>query len=316
MTDMTTYMSDWNVAAREYEDRKRHIKSCMGCTWCAGAVPAAEAVAPVLSRETVTAKWDNSPLVAAAATGDVDWVKELLTDSTDVNEFSSAWEYSPLIVAAQKGHVEIVRLLLQTGVCDLAKKHMEYISALDSALHGYCNLDGCEEEFVPEIRAMIIRAHMETADRIDLDTLLHIEASGAVVPEHIKAFRSGMGARLTGRAATYLKAEPGKLNLNDPPASKMTAVILAAGNAARRIAAEKAAADAAAAGAIKLKKKSGTTASYAPRAESAAAAATAAGCYDDDEDADCHPMRRRKAAVQYDPTLDDCYGKMSRRFNF
>lgn len=323
MTDLVTYMSDWAVAEREYETRERHMKSCMGCTWCVGVAPSAPgALAPApISRDAAIAKWDECPLVAAAATGDVDWVKELLAESPDVNEFSSAYEYSPLIVAAQKGHVEVVRLLLQTGVCDLTKKHMEYINALDSALNGYCNLEGCEDEFTPEIRAMIIRAHVETADRIDLDTLLHIEASGAVAPEQIKAFRSGMGARMT---KVYSKAQPGKLNLNDPPAAKMPAVRVAAESAARRIQGEREAAAvraaAIAAGGSTRKKKSGgdAAAASAPRWGTVTGGAGATERFegdDDDDDADRHPMFRRKTAA-YDPMLDDSYGKMSRRYNF
>ncbi len=41
--DIATYMSDWNVAEREYEARERHMQSCKGCTWCVGAAPAAAA---------------------------------------------------------------------------------------------------------------------------------------------------------------------------------------------------------------------------------------------------------------------------------
>ncbi len=317
MTDLGSYWTDWAVAEREHETRQLHTKSCKGCTWCVGAAPAAEpAAAPALSREAATDRWDGSPLVAAAATGDVDWVKELLAEGADVNEFSpGSYEYSSLIVAAQKGHVEIVRLLLQTGVCDLTKKHMEYINALDSALHGYCNLEGCEDEFTPEIRAMLIRAHVETADRIKLDMLLHIEASGAVMPEQIKAFRFGMGVR---NKSVYSKAKPGKLNLNDPPAAKMQMVIAAANHAARRIAAEKAAADAAAAIAAgkaeKIKKPSGPSG-----APSRVNAFGGAGCSSEriegDDDESEHPMFKKKVTA-YDPMLDDSYGKMSRRFNF
>lgn len=314
MTDLVTYMSEWNVAEREHESRLRHMEKRTGATGCVDAAPDAEP-AP-LNRASATAVWDDSSLVAASAMGDVEWVNELLAEGADVNEFSSgSYEYSPLIVAAQKGHVEIVRILLQTGACDLTKKHMEYISALDSALHGYCNLEGCEDEFSPEIRAMIIRAHMETADRIDLNTLLHIEASGAVVPEHIRAFRSGLGARMT---KVYSKKLPGKLNLGNPPAAKMPSIIFAAENAARRIMAEKAAAEAVAAGkALKMKKIAGP--SVAPARYDVVVVRAGAGDRadaDDEDDAERHPMLRRKTVDAYDPSLDDKYGKMSRSFKF
>jgi hypothetical protein len=320
MTDYAMYWSDWAVAEREAEILARHKETCMGCTWCVGVAPAAVAAAPApVSRAAAVAKWDDCPLVAAAATGDVAWMKELLAAGADVNEYSSPNEYSPLIVAAQKGHAEVVHTLLQTGVCDLTKKHMDgYISALESALHGYNNLEGCEDEFAPEIRAMIIRAHVETADRIDLVTLLHIEASGAVVPEHIKAFRSGMGARM---ARLYSKALPGKLNLSDPPAAKMQAVMTAALAAARRIAAERDAAAVAAAVAagkvVKLKKVAGPSVAPTRFAAAVGGAGGGAGCADEDDedDAERHPMYKRKTAVAaYDPMLDDSYGKMSRRF--
>ena len=295
-----------------------HMKSCAGegCTWCAAArriVAEAAKPAPAITREAAIAKWD-SPLVAAAATGDVDWVKELIAEGTDVNELSpGSFEFMPLIVAAQKGHVEVVRMLLQTGECDLTKKHMNYINALDSALHGYCNLEGCNDEFSPQIRAMIIRAHVETADRIKLDTLLHIEASGAVLPEQIKAFRSGMGAR----NKMYSKAKPGKLDLNDPPAAKMQSVISAARFAARRIAAEKADEDAAAAIAAgkakKIMKSSGPSGVPSRlNAFGGAGCSSSSGVENDDDDGVVAP---KKVAV-YDPMLDDSYGKMSRRFNF
>jgi hypothetical protein len=205
-----------------------------------------------MSRASATAKWDDCPLVAAAATGDVEWVKELLADEdTDVNEFSSAYEYSPLIAAAQLGHTEVVSVLLQTGKCDLMKTHMDgYINALDSALHGYNNFEGCEDEFSPEIRAMIIRAHTETADRIKEETLLHIEASGAVAPEYIKVFRAAGGVRIAPKFSIYSKKVPGQaLNLSDPPAAKMQAIIMAAKRAADSLVARKAAEDAAAAAA-------------------------------------------------------------------
>ncbi len=320
-------MSDWVVAEREYESRERHMKTCKGCTWCVDAPPSTHgALAPApISRGAATAKWDESPLVAAAATGDVDWVKELLAEGADVNKFSSVYEYSPLIVAAQKGHAEIVRLLLQTGACNLTKKHMEYINALDSALNGYCNLEGCEDEFTPEIRGMIIRAHMETADRINEETLLHIEASGAVAPEYIKIFRSPGGVRIAPKYSIYLKKLPGQvLNLSDPPAAKMQAIIMAAKRAADSLAVRQAAADAAAAAAaagIKAQKKKATGPAAAPsRLNIAFGGAGGSGERvegdDDEDDADRHPMFKKKAVTAYDPMLDDSYGKMSRRFNF
>lgn len=321
MTDIGSYWSDWAVAEREHETRERHMKSCKGCTWCVGAAtsaPGALAPAPI-SRGAATAKWDESPLVAAAATGDVDWVKELLAEGTDVNEFSSAYEYSPLIVAAQKGHVEIVRLLLQTGACDLTKKHMEYINALDSALNGYCNLEGCEDEFSPEIRAMIIRAHMETADRISEESLLHIEVSCAVAPEYIKVFRTAGGVRIAPKFSIYSKKLPGQaLNLSDPPAAKMPAIIMAAKRAADSLVARQAAA-AAAAGIKAQKKKAAGPAAAPSRLNAFGGAGGAAERVegdDDEDDADRHPMFKKKTVAAYDPMLDDSYGKMSRRFNF
>lgn len=330
MTDLAAYMSDWHVAEREYEARERHMKTCTGCTWCVGAAPAAEpaAPAPKMSRASALYKWDDSPLVAAAATGDVEWVKELLAaEDVDVNELSSAYEYMPLIAAAQQGHVEVVRILLQTGACDLTKKHMDgYISALDSALYGYNNFEGVEDEFTPEIRAMIIRAHMETADRIKEETLLHIEASGAVVPEYIKVFRTAGGVRIAPKYSIYSKKAPGQeLNLNDPPAAKMQAIIVAAKRAADSLAARKAAADAAAAAAAagvkaeKLKKVAGPSAAPSRLNAWGGAGGGSRERYegdDDEDDADRHPMFRKKAVEAYDPSLDDKYGKMSRRFNF
>jgi hypothetical protein len=248
-------------------------------------------------------------------------VKELLADEdTDVNEFSSAYEYSPLIAAAQLGHTEVVSVLLQTGKCDLMKKHMDgYIGALDSALHGYNNFEGCEDEFSPEIRAMIIRAHTETADRIKEETLLHIEASGAVAPEYIKVFRAAGGVRYAPKFSIYSKKTPGQaLNLNDPPAAKMQAIIMAAKRAADTLVARKAAADAAAAGKVeKLKKAAGPSAAPSRVNAFGGAGGSAERVEEDDEDdADRHPMFRKKTSEAYDPSLDDKYGKMSRRFNF
>lgn len=314
---LTAYMSEWNVMEREHEARLRHKKTCTGCTWCAEeeAATAARAAPPPapLSRAALTERWDNSPLVAAAVTGDIEWVKELLAEGADVNEFSpGSWEYSPLIAAAQKGHVEVVRLLLQTGVCDLTKKHMDYINALDSALNGYCNFDGEDDEFIPEIRSMIIRAYMETADRIKEDTLLQIEATGAVAPEYIKVFRTAGGVRIAPKYSVYMKKLPGQtLNLSDPPAAKMSAIITAAKRAADTIAARKAAA-VAGAGIAKLKKIAGPAAAPS-RLNVCGGAGSSCERYESDDDDD-HPMKKKVDA--YDPMLDDSYGKMSRRFNF
>lgn len=228
-----TYWSEWAVAEREHEARERHAMTCVGCDWCTvPALPTPKAAAAPCGREEAVRSWE-CPLVAAAATGDVAWVKELLASGVDVNEFSPANDYSALIVAAQKGHSDVVRVLLMTGLCDVTKKHMDgYINALDSAMYGYTNLAGFDDEFTPQIRAMIIRAYMETADRITLDTLLQIEAVGAVLPEQIKAFRFGMGIRMV---KMYPKAKPGALNLNDPPAAKMHSIMVAAECARRRI---------------------------------------------------------------------------------
>lgn len=376
------YWAEWNVAERNLEDMKRLDPAA------AVPDPVPVPVPVLLSRADATASWEFSPLVAAAARGDVDWVKELLAEGADVNEFSSGMEFSPLIVAAQKGHTEVVHTLLGTGKCDLSKKHMEYINAIDSALHGYCDLAGFEAEFTPQIqamiiraymetadstadcintetllrplivaaqkghdeivrillmtgvcdlskkhmgvsaidsaldgydaaeftpqiRAMIIRAHMETADRINLDTLLRIEAAGAVLPEFIKAFRSG-GVR----PKAYPKKLPGMLlDLSDPPAAKMPSIICAARHAARCIAAEKDAAAAAAAiaagKALKMKKTSGPSAVPARLSTAVCAAAEPVDRFAD-EDCDERPKR----IEVYNPSLDDKYGKMSRRFNF
>jgi hypothetical protein len=220
-----------------------------------------------------------------------------------------------------------VSVLLQTGKCDLMKKHMDgYISALDSALHGYNNFEGCEDEFSPEIRAMIIRAHTETADRIKEETLLHIEASGAVAPEYIKVFRAAGGVRYAPKFSIYSKKVPGQaLNLSDPPAAKMQAIIMAAKRAADSLVARKAAADAAAAAAaagIKAprKKKAGGPAAEPSRLNlafgGAGGSAERVEGDDDEDDADRHPMFKKKTVAAYDPMLDDSYGKMSRRFNF
>jgi hypothetical protein len=292
MTDQGAYWSDWAVAEREHTARGG-----------AGVAPPA-----VKSRTAATYEWDNCPLVAAAATGDLAWVSELLAAGVDVNEFSSAYEYSALIVAAQKGHAGVVRALLMTAVCDLTKKHMDdYISALDSALNGYTNLEGVEEDFTPEIRAMIVRAHMATADRIDMNTLLRIEAAGAVVPDRITAFRQGGGARI---ARLYSKADSSDMaaHLCDPPAARMRAVIAAAESAARRITAPKVEAG--------PKKKTGSSFSYSPRAEAATVVAERyAADVDEMDDQDLHPSQRRQVA-EFDPSLDTCYGKMGRRMNY
>jgi hypothetical protein len=310
MTDQA-YWDEWNVAERMFEDNKDHKDR----TETPVEKPA-PAPAP-LSREAAIAYWDNSALVAAAATGDAEWLQELLVEGEDVNELSpGSFDYSPLIVAAQKGHAEIVHILLMTGMCDLTKKHMDYISALDSALHGYYDLSGVDAEFTPQIRAMIIRAHVETADRISLNTLLHIEASGAVLPEYIRAFRSGSGVRMT---KAYPKKLAGKLDLSDPPVAKMPAIISAARHAARCIASEKEAADAAAAIAanksLKMKKISGPSAAPS-RLSTSCVAAERAACSDDEDDAGTDKRSLRRKADAYNPSLDDTYGKMSRRFNF
>jgi hypothetical protein len=315
MTDHV-YWDEWSVNERERETIMLHMKTCKGagCTWCAEAeaivaadAPDASDAAAMLSRADAIRKWD-APLTAAAATGDIEWVNELLAKGVDVNDFASPYEFSPLIVAAQKGQAEVVFTLLMTGLCDLKKKHCnDYIGALDSALYGYNNLDGVEAEFTPEIRAMIIRAHMETADRIDIDTLLNIEASGAVVPENIKAFRSG--ARMT---KLYPKALPGRLDLSDPLASQIPMIMSAALGAARRIMAQK---ESAKSTVTKKTQTRGTAVAYAPRAQAQVVKA-ASSEYDDEDDGDHYKPASSYKPAAYDPSLDDGFGKSSRRYKF
>ncbi len=187
---------------------------------------------PVISRKTLVEKWDNNPLVAASYIGDIDWIREQLSLGADVNAFSEKHNYSPLIIASQKNHVNIVRDLLMTGKCDLTKKHMDYISALDSALFGYTNLEGIESAFSPEIQAMIIRAHIDTADRITPETLLHIEISGTVSQERLKAFKNAGGYRLSSK---YPKPLPRYINLADPPESALRSIELARDAAIRKL---------------------------------------------------------------------------------
>jgi hypothetical protein len=306
MADSSSYWDDWAVAEREAMDRAHY-----GAT----AVSAAD-MEPVASEETIRARalyqWDNSPLVAASATGNITWVNELLAAGADVNELSYEYEYLPLIVAAQKGHTEVVKTLLMTAACDLKKKHLNgYINALDSALFGYNNFEGVDDDYKPEIRAMIIRAHMETADRIDLDTLLHIEASCAVTPERIRAFRSNLGTRNT---RLYPKATPGEVDLYDPPPSKVAMILNAAKQAAATIAAQKTAA------AVSKKKRNvGINAACSSRFNTVTTGSPAGGCGygedDETDDRDRHPMFRKRVS-EFDPSLDDTYGKMARRFHY
>ncbi len=310
------YWSDWKQAERDALDtgaRTERDAAKAAVSGGAGASPAAALTNPETNRAAALYKWDECALVAAAAVGDVEWVNELLAAGADVNELSPHYEYMPLIAAAQLGHVEVVRTLLMTAACNLTKKHMDgYISALESALHGYINFEGNEDEFTPEIRAMIIRAHVETADRIDLDTLLHIEASGAVVPELIKSFRLGAGAR---QAKVYSKATAGRVNLNDPPASKMPAILTAAKAAADRIAARLAAPMP-----EKLSRKQRNAGSSV--AFTASYNASLAGpkektfAFEEVRETETHAMRRQRLREQQalEASFSDKYGKMASRF--
>jgi hypothetical protein len=267
-----------------------------------------EPVPEPITRDMLVDKWDRSPLVAAAATGDLAWVQELLSAGEDVNDFSPGYDYSALIVAAQKGFADIVQTLLMTGMCNLTKKHMEYISALDSALFGYTNMEGCMDEFTPEIRGMIIRAFLETADVISEDLQLQIQATGTVELDRFKAFRNVGGRRLV---AKFPKASAGRLNLAPPPESAMSGILLAARSAV-----------------VKLltpvttgpKKKTGGCAVAASRINTAAAEAAVggAGACGDSDDEDDGSARRRKKPTTDDSWMgmDDKYGKMSRRFGF
>jgi hypothetical protein len=264
---------------------------------------------PPVTRETLTAKWDRNPLVAAAATGDLVWLQELLAAGEDVNEFTGAFEYSPLIVAAQLGHVDVVRTLLMTGKCDLTKKHMEYISALDSALFGYMNMEGeYDQQFTPEIRGMIIRAFLETADVISEELQLQIQATGTVEPDRFKAFRNVGGRRL---AAKYPKAAPGRLNLAPPPDAALPGILLAARSAVVKLSTPVV---------TGTKKKTGGAAVAASRINTAAAEVAVGGAgaraADSDDEDDDGSTRRRKKPTTDDSWMDDKYGKMSRRFGF
>ena len=274
------YWSEWAVAERRFED--------MGPV----ADTTTTASQKKTSRSSLIALWDDHELLAAAATGDVEWVRALISDGVDVNEFSSRNDFSPLIVAAQKGHYTTVHALLMTGKCDLGKKHMDgYINALDSALFGYTSLEGFEDEFTPDIRSAIIRAHVDTADKIPPTMILQIEATAAVSQDRLKAFRTPSGIRLS-----RMHPKPLRINLDDPPKTALVSIQMAAENAIRRLMAPEI---------TVTKKKSGSGSAYAPRSESAVATdnklyeiedgaeAPVGGHYDDD----------------MDPTMDHSYGK-------
>jgi hypothetical protein len=102
--------------------------------------------------------------------------------------------------------------------------------------------------------------------------------------------------------------------------AKTQAILTAALSAARRIKAESDAAAAAAAVAAgkaeKLKKVAGPSGAPSRLNVYGGAGGAAVEYEGDEDDADRHPMYRKKTAPAYDPMLDDSYGKMSRRFNF
>lgn len=296
------YWSDWATADR---DAAMAVVDEPITAVCGGAGDR-PGIKPETNRAAALDRWDNCPLVAAAAVGDNEWVKELLAEGADVNELSSDYEFMPLIVAAQQGHTEVVRTLLMTAACNLTKKHMNgYISALDSALHGYTNFDGAEDEFTPEIRAMIIRAYVETADRIDLNLLLHIEASAAVTTEQIKAFRSGAGVR---QSRIYSKATAGNVNLNDPPASKMAAILYAAKTAADRLEVLKSSAP------VSRKKRNAGSAVFCASYNASVAPPEERIVFAEEHEPETHAMRRQRLREQkaLEASLSDKYGKMSR----
>ncbi len=313
MMAFNEYWSDWKQSERDALDAAARTAAAVCGGAGAAAKPAATLAKPETNRAAALYKWDDCALVAAAAVGDVEWVNELLAAGADVNELSRHYEYMPLIAAAQLGHVEVVRTLLMTAACNLTKRHMDgYISALESALHGYINFDGVDDEFTPEIRAMIIRAHVETADRIDLDTLLHIEASGAVAPEYIKSFRLGAGARQT---KVYSKATAGRVNLSDPPADKMPAILAAAKAAADRIAARLAAPPP-----EKLSRKhrnAGSSAAFtASYNSSLAGPKEKTFAFEELRETETHAMRRQRLREQQalEASLAEKYGKMANQF--
>jgi ankyrin repeat protein len=58
-----------------------------------------------------------TPLESAAASGNLDKVKSLITQGADINavDENSTWEKTPLYAAAEKGHADVVAYLLEQG---------------------------------------------------------------------------------------------------------------------------------------------------------------------------------------------------------
>lgn len=77
-----------------------------------------------------------SEFYSACRNGDVDYVKECLSNNTDTqcnpNQFESAVKSTPLHAASYYGHKEIVQLLLQYG-CDRAQINGYGLTAYEEA---------------------------------------------------------------------------------------------------------------------------------------------------------------------------------------